>query len=636
MVLFVGSPLYNAYFKMLGAKVSWDAAIFSKNLPACTDLVSIGAGSVVRKDSYLTAYRAESNYIQTGRVTLGRNTYVGEGAVLDIDTVMEDGSQLGHASSLQMGGRLAAARRYHGSPAEETETNYNRLEERPVSAWRKIMCSLLLLGSTIFAPGIIFLALQAVGLESLFGDGEKTAEASGGALTEPVSTLMALPDIAVAATLSFFAALLVGLLVVIAVPRTLSVFLSPDKTYKLYGVHHLFQELIRRTSNSKFFNELFGDSSFIVYFLKAIGYRFRGGIEQTGTNFGQEQRHDNPLLCDIGRGTMVSDGLSMINADFSSSTFRLSTVSIGAKSFFGNRILFPSQGQVGENCLLATKVMIPIDGPIRENIGLLGSPCFEIPRATRQEKQFSKYENEKVKEERIKKKNKYNFKTMAIFVFSRWFFVVLMAMVGYYIFSDLAHFSVFWLGVFSFISFVAYIAYIILIDWMSIGFKRLKPQYCSIYDDYFWRHEQHWKFISPDAVGLLNGTPFKSWAWQILGVRVGKKLFDSGCSIPEKTLLTIGDYCTLGEHSMIQCHSLEDGTFKSDYTVIGDGCTVGVNAFVHYGVTMGHDSVLDTNSFLMKGENTAPNSLWHGNPAQEKQAPKTDDALSEARLRAAE
>ena len=36
-------------------------------------------------------------------------------------------------------------------------------------------------------------------------------------------------------------------------------------------------------------------------------------IEQTGSNFGTNQKHDNPFLCDIGSGTMVSDGLSMIN-----------------------------------------------------------------------------------------------------------------------------------------------------------------------------------------------------------------------------------------------------------------------------------------------------------------------------------
>ena len=37
----------------------------------------------------------------------------------------------------------------------------------------------------------------------------------------------------------------------------------------------------------------------------------------------------------------------------------------------------------GENVLLATRSMVPIDGPVREDVGLLGSPCFEIPRSVR-------------------------------------------------------------------------------------------------------------------------------------------------------------------------------------------------------------------------------------------------------------
>ena len=51
--------------------------------------------------------------------------------------------------------------------------------------------------------------------------------------------------------------------------------------------------------------------------------------------------------------------------------------------------------------------------------------------------------------------------------------------------------------------------------------------------------------------------------------------------------MTIGDHCTLGDQSLIQCHSLEDGSFKSDRIVIGHGCTVGAKAFVHYDVELG-------------------------------------------------
>jgi non-ribosomal peptide synthetase-like protein len=109
-------------------------------------------------------------------------------------------------------------------------------------------------------------------------------------------------------------------------------------------------------------------------------------VEQTGSNFGTNQQHDNPFLCDIGSGTMVSDGLSMINMHQSSSSFRLVRTRIGDHNYLGNNIHYPPDGRTGRNCLLGTKVMIPIDGPVRENVGLLGSPSFEIPRIVDRDK----------------------------------------------------------------------------------------------------------------------------------------------------------------------------------------------------------------------------------------------------------
>ena len=67
----------------------------------------------------------------------------------------------------------------------------------------------------------------------------------------------------------------------------------------------------------------------------------------------------------------------------------------------------------------------------------------------------------------------------------------------------------------------------------------------------------------------------------------------------------------------IQCHSLEDASFKSDRTVLGAGVTVGAHTFVHYGVRMGDGSVLDPDAFLMKGEEPAPDTRWRGNPSLE-------------------
>ena len=90
-------------------------------MPVCTDLLTIGDGTVIRKDSFFIGYRAHAGLIQTGPVTLGRDVFVGEMTVLDIDTSMGDGAQLGHASSLHAGQAVPAGERWHGSPAQRTD-----------------------------------------------------------------------------------------------------------------------------------------------------------------------------------------------------------------------------------------------------------------------------------------------------------------------------------------------------------------------------------------------------------------------------------------------------------------------------------------------------------------------------------
>jgi hypothetical protein len=62
-------------------------------VPVCTDLISIGSDSIVRRDSTLLGYRAQSNYIYTGPISIGDDVFVGEASVIDINTVMEDAPQ---------------------------------------------------------------------------------------------------------------------------------------------------------------------------------------------------------------------------------------------------------------------------------------------------------------------------------------------------------------------------------------------------------------------------------------------------------------------------------------------------------------------------------------------------------------
>jgi non-ribosomal peptide synthetase-like protein len=147
----------------------------------------------------------------------------------------------------------------------------------------------------------------------------------------------------------------------------------------------------------------------------------------------------------------------------------------------------------------------------------------------------------------------------------------------------------------------------------------------SIYDLYFWQHERHWKLSDSPIMERFGGTPFKNLISRLVGVKVGRKVYDGGCSITDRTLTQIDDFANLNEGSVLQAHSLEEGVFKSDHIRVGQGCTLGPGAFVHYGVSMGQHVVLDADSFLMKGEILDAHSRWRGNPARLLRGRSTSD-----------
>jgi non-ribosomal peptide synthetase-like protein len=610
MILFVGNPLYVLYLRALGARIGKGVTIHSRTIPVCTDLLTIGAGTVIRKEAFFLCYRAHAGRIQTGPVTLGRDVFIGEKTVLDIDTSMGDGAQLGHTSALQSGQVVPDGQRWHGSPAQCTELDYVRVAPARCGTLRRAGYGLLTLLQVLFlyvpltVGGAYMLLTEVPALSSVLGPGTV-------GLTSPELFIDAL----VLSLVLFFGFAVVGFAALLTVPRLLNLLVKPDTVYPLYGFHFSAHRAIARMTNIKFFKWLFGDSSYIVHYLRCLGYDL-SQVEQTGSNFGTEVQHETPYLSSVGSGTMIADGLSIINADFSSTSFLVSRASIGPHNFLGNNIAYPSGGRTGDNCLLATKVMIPLDGEVREGVGLLGSPCFEIPRSVERDSRFDHLRTGDELRRNLSEKNRYNIRTMGLFLFVRWLHFFVLTLLG------LA--AVDFYGAFGQVVIAASLAltlgftavYFVLVERGIAAFRALRPQLCSIYDANFWLHERLWK-VPVEYFNVFNGTPFKNVIWRLLGVRLGCRLFDDGCMLTERTLVTIGDDCTLNAGSKIQCHSQEDGTFKSDHNTIGAGCTLGVGAHIHYGVTIGDGAVLAADSFLMKGEEIPQRARWGGNPATE-------------------
>jgi non-ribosomal peptide synthetase-like protein len=612
LVLFVGSPLYLMYLRALGAKIGKGVFILSKNVPITTDLLTIGDATVIRKDVSLWGYRAHAGVIQTGSLALGKNVLVGEMSVFDINTSMGDDSQLGHASSLHAGQAVPAGSRWHGSPAEPTTVNYRTVDAGESSTRRRALYATGQVATMLFfyiPAGVGGFALLLAFLQKM----PQLGAILGAASLDFRSDLLYL-DAAGAAFILLLGSILTGLVVTFTVPRVLSLAITPGRVYPLYGFHDSLHRTVARLSNSKFLTNLFGDSSYIVPYLRCLGYKLTP-VVQTGSNFGTDIKHDSPFLNSVGTETVVASGLSIINADYSNTSFRMSTASIGARNFLGNDIAYPPQSKTGDDCLLATKVLVPIEGKVRHGVGLLGSPSFEIPLTVDRDSKLASL-NADERRRRLGAKNRHNAVTIGLLLLTRWFSMSVVTIISLWAFDLYPTYGALVIALGTILTLVFTLLLGVLIEHAARGFRPLPPKYCSIYDINFWKTERFFK-MEGGGGALFNGTPFKGPMWRLLGANVGRRLFDDGGQMAEKNLVTIGDDVTINAGTWIQCHSQEDYAFKSDRITIGSGCTLGVNAEMLYSVTIGDGAVLAPDCFLMKGEEVPPHTRWGGNPARE-------------------
>ncbi len=142
-------------------------------------------------------------------------------AVLEIGSAIGDFGQLGHASSLQRGQRVPDGKRYAGSPAEETTTNFRLADETPARPLRRALFTASRLAFVLAVAGALAEAVVLYLMDALTeGDDALAlkpwdatfarAAAGGGDGARP----------------SWLGALVVGLLVIYAVPRLANLFLE--------------------------------------------------------------------------------------------------------------------------------------------------------------------------------------------------------------------------------------------------------------------------------------------------------------------------------------------------------------------------------------------------------------------------
>jgi non-ribosomal peptide synthetase-like protein len=370
IVLFTGSPLFNLYLRALGAKIGRGVVILSNHVPICTDLVTIGDGTVIRKDSFINGYRAHAGFIQMGSITIGKNAVISEAAVIDIDTSMGDGTQLGHASSLHSGQTVPDGQHWHGPQGSKPwrqlpdgrSGSCGTVRRVAYAVWQ--LLTLLLVYLPVGFGAGIWLLVKVPELSGVMGEGKvPTAmvvlpRRPRGVLCDCTSARCSL-----------------GFLIVTTVPRLLNLLIRPDKVYRLYGFHYGIHRWIVRLTNVKVLSNLVGDSSWIVHYLRGIGYDL-GKIVQTGANFGGNVKHGAPYLSSIGSGTMVRvTRLSMMNAESRPPPSAVPDVHRSTQLPSATASPIRREARQGITACSRPRSWVPISGKVRENVGLLGSPA---------------------------------------------------------------------------------------------------------------------------------------------------------------------------------------------------------------------------------------------------------------------
>jgi non-ribosomal peptide synthetase-like protein len=292
-------------------------------------------------------------------------------------------------------------------------------------------------------------------------------------------------------------------------------------------------------------------------------------------------------------------------------------VRLGRRNYLGNEISVPPDARLGDDCLLATKALVPIAGPVRSRVGLLGSPSFEIPRSVERDRRFEELWKPVERRRRLAAKTRHNVVTMALHLLVYYVLLTGIVLIAIAPFGGAGASDVAGTGASILLELALMLCVFVLAERAVTAFRPLQPRFCSILERDFWRHERFWKVAPTNYVRIFDGTPFKPLTWRALGVPVGRRVFDDGLAITERTLVRIGDDATFGMGSHLQSHTLEDGAFKSDVIEVGDRCTVGTGALVNYGTVIGDGAALEADAFLIKGSRMEPGSRWRGNPAME-------------------
>lgn len=595
--LFIGTPLLNIYFRLLGARIGKNVYLGTDGALAF-DLLQVGDDAHIGAETVLTGCVVEEGLLRIAPIDIGKRCFVGTRCVLRPGAAMAEGSYLEDLSLLRSESRIRAGKRRAGSPAAPGPgpapgRPRNAVPSSPV---RRVLFSLLTAAGLLAFPGLLLLALFP-----------------GLVLLEQMATLLDgfwylafTPVVA----LSF---IVLFCLEVAACKWLLLGRVKPGR-YPLYGWFH-FRKWFVDNLMDLVLNVLLPihTSLYQVPWYRLLGARIGRGTElSTATNV-------TPDLLRVGDGSFIADSVCAGAARVEAGFLTLGEVQVGNKTFIGNSALLPPGITVGDACLVGVLSTTPpaAEDARRSGVTWLGSPAFSLPQRQQstefpEEQTFRPTRKLRVQRALIEAVRVVVPLTVVIFL-------TCLLMSGLLQIGRVA--SVWVVAAVLPLLFalcgLAALTFAVALKWAVMG--RYQPRERPLWSPFVWGTELvsvvcEW-LGDVYLVRSLLGTPYLCWYFRLLGAKIGRRVYLDTAEMTEFDLVEVGDEAALNETCTLQTHLFEDRVMKMSYLRIGKRCSVGANSTVLYDTFMANDSALEDLSLLMKGEVLPAGTAWTGIPA---------------------
>jgi len=588
--LLSATPFLAVFYRLMGAKIGANVYLGSTRL-LCFDLLTIGAEASIAREAALLGYRVERDRLIIGPIQVGQGGYVGLRAVLEGGTSLGAGAELDDLSVLPAGQHIPAGEGWLGSPAQrvrQVATGPLRPVAAPGAGY--LVAQLAAIALMLLVPTAALLPILALLYESVEHFGP-----------EP-SLLTLLP-------LSALYVLL--LMAILAAVKRLVAGRQASGTLPLYSlayVRHYVADAVLAQSLA-LLKSLYA-TLYTPYWLRLLGAKIGYRAEVSTLN------HISADHLTVGEGAFLADSVSVGAPRVQHGLVTITPTLVGPRTFIGNGAVLAGGTVLGTNNLIGALSSAPADTP-PDGTSWVGSPAFLLPNRPVSQSFAPELTFNPPTRLVWARATIELFKIVLPFTFS----FITFAVLYHYCHWHLLHYP-FWSSVGVGTAALAGLVFgfsllTALLKWVLIG--RYRPSERPLWSSFVWRNELVnslcESYVYPFWEGVLLGTPFATWFFQLMGSHFGHSVYMDTTEITEFDLAWVADHAVLNNGSTIQTHLFEDRVMKMSNLRIGRYATVGTSCVVLYDSVIGPGATLKSLSLLMKGEQLPANTRWQGIPS---------------------